>query len=203
MYDTSVPQIVQKFNASAANYSLAMLPWAQALRQRFPEVCACPAAPHRTPPHPAAPRRTQSTVTAPAAPPQARLALCGGNTAPWMAEVMASETAKVVHAVTSHVYTKLPEGPYHDLYDYLGVIDQAATANESIALMHAASVPADKEVRLRRGPPGAGPDANGLAPPLTSVPAQIWFTEVGAYGAMSAQNTWLKALFALRQVHVG
>ena len=59
---------------------------------------------------------------------------------------MASDAAKLAHAVTSHVYTQLPEGPYGDLYDYLGVIDQAASANESIALMHAATVPADKEV---------------------------------------------------------
>jgi hypothetical protein len=38
MYDDSIPEIVSKYNASAANYSTAMLEWVTALKKAYPKV---------------------------------------------------------------------------------------------------------------------------------------------------------------------
>eukprot|EP00039_Didymoeca_costata_P009872 m.131596 g.131596 ORF g.131596 m.131596 type:complete len:530 (+) comp14629_c0_seq1:112-1701(+) len=101
------------------------------------------------------------------------IALCGGLDAAWNQVLSASSVISQVNAITQHVYTSLPEGPY-TVDTAKSVFDQASVAalgtNDRLAQ---SNLPAHVEV---------------------------WYTEIGFYGANYAQKTWLKALTMVRKL---
>lgn len=107
--------------------------------------------------------------------PRARIALCGGQDVAWNEALLAAPVAEQVAAVTRHVYTRLPEGPYAtgNATAFLTVTSQAAVAGMDVGRQIAATLP-----------------------PTT----ELWLTEIGFFGAAFSQGTWLKALAAVRQL---
>ena len=112
--------------------------------------------------------------------PNAEIALCGSTDVSWLASVLNSTVGKDLrNAVTMHVYTGLPEGPYQSANDYRSVVDLAIVAVSDVR-------------RLL----GESPDNGGVQLPHNR---KVWFTEVGVFGATLAQRTWLKALMMFRK----
>eukprot|EP00054_Salpingoeca_dolichothecata_P012955 m.72097 g.72097 ORF g.72097 m.72097 type:complete len:538 (-) comp20218_c0_seq3:32-1645(-) len=105
--------------------------------------------------------------------PHAQMALCGGVSTDWNLELLKTPVVSQVHALTRHVYTHLPEGPYNTTAQYKAVADQAGLAFFDLEYYLQVSVPSRYNV---------------------------WFTEIGFYGATYSQLTWLKALTMARKL---
>ena len=107
--------------------------------------------------------------------PNVEIAVCGSSDPEWLAQVLNSTVGRDTrNAVTVHVYSGLPEGPYATDTDKRAVLDRAVWAAQST-----------RDTL----------DAVGLAHAR-----RVWFTEIGVYGATHAERTWLKALTMTRKV---
>lgn len=112
--------------------------------------------------------------------PDAEIALCGSTDVSWLASLLNSTVGKDSrNAVTMHVYTGLPEGPYQSAEDYRSVVDLAIAAVSDV-----------------RRTLGESAENGGVQLPHNR---RVWFTEVGVFGATFAQRTWLKALMMFRK----
>ena len=129
--------------------------------------------------------------------PQAQIALCGSYDSAWLAELLATPVGKAAHHITVHVrvdqssrgpcpccarlrmgckqvYTGLPNGPYLTPDEYRAVLDMApAQAIGTRAAMTKAGLSTD---------------------------TKIWFTEIGVFGSVLAERTWLKGLMMVRKL---